>query len=88
MQTSIAIQHLLVFGSAVVLYMYGLSTYAWYFVVVSSFLFFIIAALIVTAVQLGIFIDGKPQFGISKVYKFFPLLSISIMLLVMKLALF
>ena len=35
----------------------------------SGFLFFIVAALMVTAVQVGIFFDGKPLIGIAKVYR-------------------
>jgi hypothetical protein len=35
----------------------------------------------VTAVQLGIFVDGKPVLGISKVYKFMPLLTLLIALI-------
>ena len=36
----------------------------------------------VTAVQVGIFIDGKPLIGIEKVYKnFMPIIGISVILL-------
>jgi hypothetical protein len=36
----------------------------------------IMASLMVTAVQLGIFIDGKPLLGLSQLYKAMPLLAV------------
>ncbi len=75
------LQHILVLLSALSLFSYGFTHQSWYLVILVSFVFFIIAALLVTAVQLGVFIDGKPQFGISKVYKFLPALTLSIMAL-------
>ena len=69
------LQHLLVALSSVSIYYYGFTHLSWYLVLLVSIIFFIVAALIVTVVQLGIFIDGKPQFGISKLYKFLPLLA-------------
>jgi len=79
--TIVTIEHILVGISALLIYLYGFSFYPWYLVLIFSFIFFILSALGVTAIQLGIFIDGKPQFGISKVYKFIPLLTVSIVLL-------
>jgi len=78
---SIKLQHILVALSALSLFSYAYSYIAWYLVLIVSFLFFIIAALIVTAVQLGIFVDGKPQFGISKLYQYLPLITITVTLL-------
>ena len=75
------IQHILVVLSALSLFAYGFTHQSWYLVILVSFVFFIISALLITAVQLGVFIDGKPQFGISKVYKFLPALTLSIMAL-------
>jgi len=75
------IQHILVLISALSIYFYGFTHLSWYIVLLTSLIFFIVAALIVTVVQLGIFIDGKPQFGISKLYKFIPLLSLIIIAL-------
>lgn len=77
--TRIILQHMLVALSALLLFSYGFTHIGWYIVILSSLLFFIISALIITAVQLGIFIDGKPQFGLSKVYQFLPLLTFAIM---------
>ena len=72
------LQHILVFLSALTLFGYGFTHQNWYIVILVSFVFFIISALLITAVQLGIFIDGKPQFGISKIYIFLPALTLSI----------
>ena len=77
----INMQHFMVGLSAISLFTYGFIYESWYLVLLVSFLFFIIAALLITAIQLGVFIDGKPQFGISKVYGFLPLLTFSIMAL-------
>jgi len=61
--------------SAIALYNWGINHYNFLVIVIFSFIFFIIAALMVTAVQLGIFIDGKPLIGISKLYKSMPYLT-------------
>jgi hypothetical protein len=68
-------QHILVAISAMALYMQGLEQFSWYMVVGISFIFFIVAALMVAAVQLGIFVDGKPLIGISNLYKVMPFLA-------------
>ena len=73
--TQILAQHTLVALSAFSISIYGLSHLLWYVVILVSFVFFIIAALMITAVQLGIFVDGKPQLRISTVYKFLPVLT-------------
>jgi len=75
------LQHVLVSMAMTGTYFYGFSHLSWYLVVLTSLIFFIIAALIVTVVQLGIFVDGKPQFGISTFYKFLPLLTLIIITL-------
>jgi hypothetical protein len=38
-------------------------------------LFFVLAALNVTAVQLGIFKDGKPMLGITRLYGMIPVIA-------------
>jgi len=63
------IQHLVVATIAILTYIYAFNHIAWYAIVIVSFLSFISAAMLITAVQLGIFIDGKPLFGMDKVYK-------------------
>lgn len=71
----VLLQHILVALSAFVVYYYGFTQISWYLVLLSSLIFFILAALMITAVQLGIFVDGKPQLGISSIYKYLPVLT-------------
>ncbi len=63
------IQHTLVFIVAVLTFLYAINHMEWYMLVLVSLLSFIIAGILITAVQLGIFVDGKPLFGMHKVYK-------------------
>ena len=79
--TTVLIQHILVGLSASLSYIYGFTHFTPWGVLGFSFLFFIISALIITTIQLGIFIDGKPLLGINKVYKIMPLLTITTLLL-------
>ncbi len=74
----ILVQHIAVAVSASIIYLYGFTHFSSLALLIVSFLFFIIAALIITTVQLGIFIDGKPLLGINKVFKTIPLLTILI----------
>ena len=69
------ISYFIVALSAIALYNWGINHYSFLLIVIFSIIFFILAALIVTAVQLGIFIDGKPLIGISKLYKSMPYLT-------------
>ena len=63
------IQHILVFIVALLTFVYAINHMEWYVLVLVSLLSFIIAGILITAVQLGIFVDGKPLFGMHKVYK-------------------
>ena len=72
---TVFLSHIVVIGSAMVLYEYGFSHYSPFLVMGISFLFFILAALNITAVQLGIFKDGIPLLGINKLYSFMPLIA-------------
>jgi len=83
----IVLLHLLVFLSTISLYTYGFQECNTVTLLVVSFLFFVVAALIITTIQLGIFIDGKPLLGINKVFKFMPILTGIIVLLVVALVL-
>jgi len=71
--TSVITQHIVVALSAFFLYSYGFNHLNPLSLLLVSFLFFIVVALMVTAVQLGIFIEGKPLFGIGKLFKLMPL---------------
>ena len=74
-------QHIVVTISAFLLFNYGFNNIHVLSILSFSFLFFIISALMVTAVQLGIFIDGKPLFGINKLFKLMPILTVIIAIL-------
>lgn len=63
------IQNTIVFAAIVALLVYGFTHKTWYVVLLVSYLFLILSSLIVSAVQLGIFIDGKPFVKISHLYK-------------------
>ena len=81
LNTLTIIQHTLVTISTTSIYFYGFTHLSWYIILLTSFVFYIMAALMVTVVQLGIFIDGKPQFGISMLYKYLPVLTSGIIAL-------
>ncbi|WP_297434534.1 hypothetical protein [Sulfurimonas sp.] len=51
------------------LIVYGFMNETWYIFLIVSYLFFIAASLIVSAVQLGVFIDGKPFVKISHLFQ-------------------
>jgi len=63
------IQNAIVFVAIVALLVYGFTHKTWYIVLLASYGFLILSSLIVSAVQLGIFIDGKPFVKISHLYK-------------------
>jgi len=71
----VVVQYIVVSVSALLLYNYGFSHQSLWVVLLFSFLFFIVAALMVTVVQLGIFIDGKPLFGVGLLFKLMPFLT-------------
>lgn len=77
----VIIQHLMVFIASLFLFYSAFMMYSWYIVIILSLLFFIVAGLLITAIQLGIFVDGKPLFGLSKLYRYLPILTGSIVLL-------
>jgi hypothetical protein len=77
----VLLQHIIVAPTIIALLIYGFMHLEWYFVLLSMFIFLIMASLIITTIQLGIFIDGKPLLGITKVYSFLPLFSVSIIAL-------
>jgi len=58
------------------LIIFGFMTLPWYEVLIALALSAVMASLIITTVQLGIFIDGKPLFKLSAVYRFMPILAL------------
>lgn len=77
----VLLQHILVAPTVIALLAYGFINFEWYFVLLSMFVFLVMASLMITTIQLGIFIDGKPLLGITKVYTFLPFFSVSIIIL-------
>jgi len=75
------VMHTFVALSILFLFLHAFLTYEWYMVVGMSLLFFVVAALGVTVIQLGIFVEGKPLLGIGTVYKYLPILAGSIIIL-------
>ena len=63
------VQHVVVLMVSVLIFVYAFEHMSWYVLAGVSFVSFIAAAMLVTAVQLGIFIDGKPLFGMKVVYQ-------------------
>ncbi len=71
--TNFLLQNILVAIAIGALLFYGFMQESWYIVLPVAYLFFIMASLMVSAVQLGIFINGKPFIKISHLYKIAPL---------------
>lgn len=63
------VQNVIVLAAVIALFVYGFMHETWYVVLIVAYLFFIMASLLVSAVQLGVFIDGKPFIKISHLYK-------------------
>lgn len=77
----ILLQHFVAALAIAALLVYGYLHIEWYFLILSMFVFLIMASLLVTTIQLGIFIDGKPLLGLQKIYTFLPLITLSIVAL-------
>jgi len=78
---SILLQLLLILISAAVFYKYAYLNLGLVTIILSSIVFFIIAEFAIVSVQLGYFKDGKPVFGLTKLYKFVPAFTFSILFL-------
>ena len=63
------VQNVIVLAAVIALFVYGFMHETWYVVLLVAYLFLIMASLLVSAVQLGVFIDGKPFIKISHLYK-------------------
>jgi len=79
--TLILVQNIIIGFFIISVLVYGFLYIQWYFLLISIILSLIIASLMITAVQLGIFIDGKPIIGLKKVYSLTPFLGALIILL-------
>ena len=67
--------HIIAGVGAFLIFAYAFSHNSSFLVLIESFLSFIVAALVVTAVQVGIFVDGKPLVKMSHFYKAMPFLA-------------
>jgi len=67
--TNFLVQNVIVGVAIGALLFYGFRHESWYMVLLVGYLFFIMASLLVSAVQLGVFIDGKPFVKISHLFK-------------------
>jgi len=77
----IVVQHLFVGMAIVAILVYGFRYVSGYVFFPLIFVFATIASLMVTVIQLGIFVDGKPLFGLRQVYGYLPVLGLSVILL-------
>jgi len=75
-------QHLLMAVAIVSLLAYGFMYENLYVFVPMLFVFASMASMMITAVQVGIFVDGKPLFGLTHIYRYLFVLSIFIFLLI------
>ncbi len=71
----IIITHTIAAVGAFLIFAYAFSHYSAFIVLTESFVSFIIAALLITAVQVGIFVDGRPLIKMSHIYKSIPFLA-------------
>jgi len=67
--TNMLVQNLIVFVAILALFYYGFTQEQWYMVVITSWLFLIVSSLIISAIQVGVFLNGKPFVKISHLYK-------------------
>lgn len=75
-------QYVVTYAAIASLFTYGFMNEPIYLFAPVSLLFFIMAALIVTAVQLGIFVNGRPLMGLSRIYRYLPGLSLVLVVLI------
>jgi len=67
--------HIVAGVGAFLIFAYAFNHNSSFLVLIEGFLSFIIAALLITAVQVGIFVDGKPLLKMSHIYKIMPFLA-------------
>ena len=67
--TNFVVQNIVVGVAVAALLAYGFMHESWYMVLLIGYVFFIVASLLVSVVQLGVFIDGKPFIKISHLFK-------------------
>ena len=75
--TLINVQNILVAAISLAILIYAILYVEWYVFVPLLFLFATISSLMVTAVQIGLFVEGRPMFGLSHIYKYLPYLTLA-----------
>jgi len=63
------VQNVIVAVAIAALLYYGFTQEQWYMVIIVSWLFLIVSSLIVSAIQVGVFVGGKPVVKISYLYR-------------------
>jgi hypothetical protein len=83
-ESATVLRHLETFmalGAGLALLVFGFLTLSWYLVLIASIVFFLLSALMIVAIQLGIFVDGQPLIGMDFIFKLMLPLSIIIVAL-------
>jgi hypothetical protein len=75
---TLLVQHWFVGLAIIAIFGYGGLYVTWYVFIPLLFVFATIASLMITVIQLGIFVDGKPLFRLTQAYKYFPFLGLSV----------
>lgn len=75
-------QHFMTAVAIVSLLAYGFMYENLYVFVPILFVFASMVSMMITAVQVGIFVDGKPLFGLTQIYRYLSVLSIITLLLI------
>lgn len=79
--TLINVQNILMVAISLAILFYAILFVQWYVFVALSFLFATMASLMITAVQIGLFVEGKPMLGLSQIYKYLPYLTLALFVL-------
>lgn len=77
----INVQNILVTAISLAILIYVILYVEWYVFIPLVFLFATISSLMVTAVQIGLFVEGRPMFGLSHIYKYLPYLTLALFVL-------
>ncbi len=74
----IRMQNIIVLIASLAILAYGVLHVEWYLFVPFIFIFATLVSFIITAIQIGVFVEGKPIFGLTHIYKYLPYLTLAI----------
>ncbi|MDD2356801.1 MAG: hypothetical protein PHX13_02695 [Thiovulaceae bacterium] len=74
----ISVQNILVALASIAILLYGVLYVEWYLFVPFIFIFATLVSFMITAIQIGVFVEGKPIFGLTHIYKYLPYLTFAI----------